>query len=978
MRPIDITAIGAFSDEMRASVPAVLAALDAAERDRADAGAVQEAFRLIHALKGAASMVGLAALGSLLNRAEALLDHAVSVGQPLDDDLIQLLRAVAPKFAEYLDRFLAGLPVGEIAGVLAAALAAPEADAVAIDEPPLDALLEMERQSFVDQIAALPVPDLRGPACTEAAVPDLPGPASTIADVDLDLGPSEAIPAELAEVFAQEAQEHLQTIARLTRHLAGSPDDRESLQELRRAVHTIKGAAGIVGYKAAARLAHRMEDFLDSWYDGTAALTPEAVRLLSTSYDALDDLIGGALDADGARRTLGALFAQFDTMAVAPAMTPAPADASVPDGRDRAAADAPAAERRRAGVDRRRNPEDRRTGGAQVVRVPFQRLGELLRLVSELVVNRSTFDEHYASLIRQVEEVKLSTHRLRRVAVKLETGYEVRALAGHLPSVDEAPQAHGFDELEFDRYTDFHLLSRELTETTTDINTISSRLTETIGDFDGDLTRLGRLTREIQDKVMEFRMVPLATLATRLERAVRVTGEECGREVALVIEGEQVALDKTLLEAMADPLMHLLRNAVDHGIEPPAERVAAGKPRRGRIAVRASHEGTDVLLEVEDDGRGLDAARIRRVAVERGYMGESEAAAMSGDDLSALVFQPGFSTADRVSEVSGRGVGMDIVKAKVARLGGRIRLQSTPGAGTTVTIRVPMTLAITRILLIRAGGQLFGLPLGAVMQIVRPEPSAITVVGTEKVIETSGRTYPLRDLAGILELPRAAETTAAQPVLIANLGGRHLALAVDEIVQSRDAVIKTLGSHLRRVPGMWGATLLGDGTVILILNPADLAGGAEEARVLKPAATRVAASESRPYSILIVDDSLSMRHVLSGAVKKAGWSPVQARDGVEALELVTRAAELPDLILLDIEMPRMDGYEFLATVRAQPAMASLPIVMLTSRGGDKHRERAMSLGATGYLVKPFQEEALLQHIDRLVRAARGRVEAAAS
>jgi chemosensory pili system protein ChpA (sensor histidine kinase/response regulator) len=381
------------------------------------------------------------------------------------------------------------------------------------------------------------------------------------------------------------------------------------------------------------------------------------------------------------------------------------------------------------------------------------------------------------------------------------------------------------------------------------------------------------------------------------------------------------------------------------------------------------------MIEVEDDGRGIDEAALVEKAVESGKIAASEATQLVRDEILALIFVPGLSTREQADDLSGRGVGMDIVKAKVSRLGGRLRLTSTPGAGTTVTIRVPMTLAITRILLVRAGGQLFGLPLGAVIHIVRPDANAVSTIGGERVIEASGRTYPLRDLAALLELPRTPENAGIKPVLVANLGGRHVALAVDEIVQSRDAVIKTLGSHLRRVPGMWGATLLGDGTVILILNPADLAGSADETRVRTPV-PRPAASETRPYTILVVDDSLSMRHVLSSAVKKAGWNPLQARDGVEALEMVTRAAELPDLILLDIEMPRMDGYEFLATARAQAALRTLPIVMLTSRGGDKHRERAMSLGATGYLVKPFQEEALLQYVDRLVRESRGRLEAA--
>lgn len=966
-RRLDIAAVAAFSEEVRVSIPAILTALDAVERDASDAASVQEAFRLVHALKGAASMVGLSALGHLLNYAEELVEAAMTTGDPFPGDLLKTLRETVPRFGEYLNAALGGRPFDELAfGLLHTYREfANQSSETGDAEAALRELLDIEQKELTLQ--------------SEPAAPPAPPP-----DYDIEIVPTEPIPAELAEVFAQEAQEHLQTIARLTVDLGGSPDDRDSLLELRRAVHTIKGAAGVVGYKGASRLAHRMEDLLDAVAEGTAVLTPDSARLLTASSDALDDLISATSDPAVLRDTFRRLLAEYDRFVTGvPAVAPidaAPAQTSEPSASFEpvadapletpaaAVAEAPVPDRRRATRDRRQGTADRRAG-SQVVRVPFQRLNELVRVVSELVLNRATFDQHYACLIDQVDELRLSTARLRRVAQKLETDYEVRALSGSLASGVPAPFSggHGFDDLEFDRYTDFHLLTRELTETASDIGTVTSRLGETIGDFDGDITRLGRLTREVQDKAMEFRMVPLVTLAARLERAVRVTAQDCGKAVDLVLEGENVALDKTLLEEMADALVHLLRNSVDHGIEPPAVRSACGKRDRGRIIVRAYHEGTDVVIEVEDDGGGLDVERIRRAAVEKGYVGEGESAQLSVEELSSFVFEPGFSTALRVSEVSGRGVGLDIVKSKVGRLGGRIRMTSRPGAGATVTVRVPMTLAITRVLLVRAGGQTLGLPLGAILQIVRADSASIAHVGVERVVNVDGRTYPLKDLAETLGLPRGAEH-GRQPVLIANLGGRQIAMAVDQIVQTRDAVVKTLGTHLRRVSGVWGATLLGDGTVVLILNPTDLAGSAEEPRVRRTKGHAAPSRERDVHNILIVDDSLSMRHVLSNMVKKAGWNALQARDGVEALEILEAAAPPPDLVLLDIEMPRMDGYEFLATVRGQKGLASLPIVMLTSRGGEKHRDKALGLGASGYVVKPFQEEALLQTMTALMHA----------
>jgi chemosensory pili system protein ChpA (sensor histidine kinase/response regulator) len=597
-------------------------------------------------------------------------------------------------------------------------------------------------------------------------------------------------------------------------------------------------------------------------------------------------------------------------------------------------------------------------------------------VVSELVINRSTFEQHHLALIEQIDELKLSTARLRRVTHKLESDYEVRALAGTNRDPSGAWFVSGigtqeFDELEFDRYTEFHLLTRELTEISSDIATIGNRVGTTIGDFDGDLTRLGRLTREVQDKTMEFRMVPLSTMATQLERTVRSAADACGKAVDLVIEGGHVSLDKSLLEQMSDPLLHLLRNAVDHGIETAERRAANGKAARGRIVIRASHQGTDVLIEVVDDGGGLDVDKIRRTAIARGYVNDSDAATIAPDSLFAYIFEPGFSTADRITEVSGRGVGMDVVKEKVTRLSGRVFITSRAGAGTTISIRVPMTLAITRVLLVRAGGETFGLPLASVIQIARPHPNAIATVGNERVFTLDGTTYPLRDLAASLGLPRSGDAPAVQPVLIANVAHQRVAVVVDEIVNSRDVVVKTLGTHLRRVQGVWGATLLGDGTVVLILNPVDLIGAAEESVVVRTqAAARGIPGDNEPYTVMIVDDSLSMRHVLSIAVKKAGWTAVPARDGVEALDILQRSTRPPDLVLLDIEMPRMDGFEFLSTVRSQPGRADLPIVMLTSRSGDKHRDKARSLGVTDYMVKPFQEEVLIRNVDRLVRASR--------
>ena len=885
--------------------------------------------------------------------------------RPAVDDADELPADADVPFALTLDDDLAGLPAfdGELAAVpddsfdtLLTALPplTPDESPLAT-ETDLTALLD---EFEADWPALAPEPSFEPPVAP-AAAPAVAARVQAPTHPELpDLVPLEAVPPDLAAVFAPEAAEHLQTIASITTSLSPDVTDRDSLQELRRAVHTLKGAAGVVGYKAAARLAHGMENLLDRLYEETAVLTPAVVRLLAATSDALDESINGASDPTALRATISRLLADYDGPGT---VATAPAAAAPPAGAPAAALESEAPDHRAerwSGSDRRVND--------QVLRVPVARLDDMVRSVSELVLNRSTFEQHYAALIAQVEELKFSAARIRKVAQRLEADYEVKALAGNTVSV----RHDGFDALEFDRYTDFHLLTRELTETASDVATISARIGDSIDDVDGDLTRLGRLTREIQDRTMEFRMLPLHTLATRLERTVRVTAETCGKSVDFALEGADVTVDKSLLDHLADPLLHLLRNAVDHGIEPPEERRAAGKPERGRIVVRAFHDGTDVVVEVEDDGRGLDRDRIRRTAIERGLVGSADAAALAPEALFEFIFAPGFSTAARVSEISGRGVGMDVVKSAVVRAGGRIQIDSRPGAGVTMSVRAPMTLAITRVLLVRAGGQTFGLPLGAVVQIVRPHPTAVTDVGGNRVLTLDGRAHVLRDLADVLGLARSPDAPASQPVLIANLAGQRVALAVDAILHSRDAVVKSLGSHLRRVPGLWGATLLGDGTVVLILNAADLGGAAAETRV-RVVSRPAAATGPQTGTVLVVDDSLSMRHVLSTTLTRAGWDVRQARDGLDALAVMHRSTHPPDAILLDIEMPRMDGYELLASVRATPALAAVPVVMLTSRGSDKHRDKASALGATGYLVKPFRDDLLIETITRVVQAARG-------
>jgi chemosensory pili system protein ChpA (sensor histidine kinase/response regulator) len=442
----------------------------------------------------------------------------------------------------------------------------------------------------------------------------------------------------------------------------------------------------------------------------------------------------------------------------------------------------------------------------------------------------------------------------------------------------------------------------------------------------------------------------------------------------LVIEGERTGLDKTVLEALADPLLHLLRNAVDHGLESPEVRLALGKSANGTVKLRAAHEGNSVVLVLSDDGAGIDHQRVRAAAVRKGLLTSEAADALTDDEATELLFRPGFSTRDEVTELSGRGVGLDVVKTRIEALKGTVSVASEAGRGTAFTVRLPLTLAVVRALLVRAAGQTFALPLEAVEQILRPDEDQIERIGRDPVVRAGGAIYPLVPLARALGVRAADAPSDARPlVVLVKAGGKRVALQVDQLLGGREVVVKSLGRQHKNLFGVSGATLLGDGTVVLILNPAELTrGGRAPVRATREAApTGTAPARSRDsLRVLLVDDSPSVRRVLTMLFTNAGWQPTAAKDGLEALELLQRGGDLPDVILTDVEMPRMDGYELLATIRAQAALAHLPVAVLTSRSAEKHRRKALDLGASAYVVKPYQDRDLLDVLRQAARAAR--------
>ncbi len=947
-RETDQELLRSFSAEANSYLLEILRGIEDFRRDPTQTERLEGAKHYAQTFKGAAAMVRLAALGDVAVRLEETIENIAAGCLLLSNEVAAAMSEVGTLIKAYLEGATGGK--SEETASLTEALrrlrhlnGSAGAERARVETPPAVAAGSLVEAGEVEEVASSPLAAAN-------------------------------ISAELLDVFLLEVEEHLRAMSLTLPALSDQPDNKELLQTIRRSTHSLKGSAGVVGFQEMARLAHRMEDLLDLLYDDQLALAPERLNLLFASTDAFEDMIAGQIDP----QTLRELYDSFEQL-----LGSHPPEAAQPQQNQtslRAIV--------KSGVAEDAAPGSLTTMLQQrtsVVRVPIEQLDAVVKLVTELIITNASFEQNLAEMQSQLDELRSSSTRLGRVTTRMEGEYEASALgrglrlaganalngipapAGSLAS-EAGATAHGFDELELDRYTEFHLLLRGLTETTNDVQTLDHELGAIRDSLESCLNRQTRLSSEVQDKVMRLRMVPLATLSSRFMRTVRTVADQSGKAVRLVLEGEETQLDKTVIEGMADPLLHFLRNAVDHGIEPAPVRQAQGKPPTGTIRLRACYEGTQIVIQISDDGAGIDPERLRVAAINGGYISPHDAARVPVEDLLSLIFLPGFSTADQVSEISGRGVGLDVARVAVHRLKGSVKVDSRPGEGATFTVWLPMTLAVMRSLMVKVSHETFAIPLVGVKQILKIGPEQIELIGKDQVVRVGETIYPLMSLAKLLSLKRPEERAHdRRPVLLMNIEDRQVAIAVDETLGKREIVVKNMGNHLRQVHGVTGATLMGNGSVVLILNLAELVREAFRPRtqLVATPAKRATTVSRRTLTVLVVDDSISVRRVLSNLIESAGWKPVQARDGLDAMEILPQLPAPPDVVLLDIEMPRMDGYEFIGALRKQKAYERTPIVILTSRAGQKHREKAFELGATDYVVKPYQDEALLGLIRQL-------------
>jgi chemosensory pili system protein ChpA (sensor histidine kinase/response regulator) len=807
------------------------------------------------------------------------------------------------------------LPMPQVAAELAQTLLQAQPLAESESETTVEALpiaaAEIDQGQMEDlQSGFVPMPEPVSP----------PPPAPLPAHDELD--------DQLLPIFLEEAAELLPQVGGILRQWRVEPDDHVVRDALKRTLHTLKGSARMAGAMVLGEAVHGMETQVVEC--GDQAATTVFLDGLETEYDHLADLVD-RLKPDYVEPE--AALAEEASDQVSPSAEQKGVDA---------AASIPAARL------------DAELHTRHSLRLKSDIMDTLLNEAGEVAIARARIENVLASYKQTAQELAANVDRLRSQLRELEIQAESQ-MHSRLSQVTESQ----FDPLEFDRFSRLQELTRQMAESVNDVSTAQDNLLSGLNETDNALQLQARMTRNLQHELMHIRMVPLDTLAERLYRVVRQTAKETGRKAQLELDGGRTELDRAVLDKIAAPIEHLVRNAVAHGIEMPDVRNEMGKTEYGELRLSARQEGNEIVITLADDGAGINLTAVRQQAEARGWLKPGEA--VEQEQLEQMLFRSGFSTAKHVTEIAGRGVGLDVVKNEIASIGGRVKLETETGKGARFTIRLPLTLALTQVVLARAGGLTWALPASLVKMVRELKVEQINALHEVGQMDIDGEVFPLRTLADLVGRKAQPEEGRFRSVLLLRAGEQRLAIRVDAMEGNYEAVVKNIGPQLARIAGISGATVLGDGRVALILNPFQLAERAHVHEVERePEVIDLA-----PL-IMVVDDSLTVRKITSRFLQREGYRVTTARDGVEALELLQE--EIPTVMLLDIEMPRMDGFEVVRNVRSKPATRDLPIIMITSRTADKHRSHALEAGVDGYMGKPYQESELLAEIQRLAGA----------
>ena len=965
--------------------------------------------RAVHTIKGAAAVIGMEDISGYAHKVEDFLDWLFEEAEQLGLETLAALTESLDALEIVIEdpALVDGGRRQEIFARLAAARAGnePVIAPAAVPETP-----GQEPISAVDwQEMAAETLEQEADALLDVAMPAVAEDAEELLAIlpEAELDPADLSAQELAAVrvvVSDEAELQLEALHQDMQSLEASisqegplePEARETLTRMQSLVLALRQGANAVGNGEIAAYAHMIAEFLQWFHSECTQASPTLVNALGDAVDVLGQLVENQSSVGwdkieavcdnlaAAQQTASGMAAIVPrSMAFQPGrgQTPAlPVEAAAsgrPEERVEAAPEKMVAERAagRAATPERTAAAAAPLGAAdaaKTIRIHQNQLDSLINLANELLVGVSGFDRNMGLFKTALEELDLTVHRLKDIALELETKFEVKALARlsrHFDRIEEARQGmrdvaglDEFDSLELDRYTRLNLIIRSLNESTIDVAAIHANLEGIHSGLGGDINRQHRVVRELQVQMMRARLSPMSSLTPRLSRTMRDVSSRLQKKVRLVMEGDTVELDRVIWEKLADPFMHLVRNSVHHGIESEEERARTDKPAIATIRIAGQREGNHVVVRYSDDGQGLDLGAIRERA--RQQMGAA-VDRLDAHQLTDLIFTPGFSTRKSIDQISGRGVGMDVVKQNVQELQGSIAVESRRGQGAQFTIRVPLTMGVIRSLLVDIDGITYGMALSDVQDIQRIERDALRENGQRFVYRSAELPlYSLALLLGRQENEEDEETPLRPLVCITETGNGLAGVHIPHIAGQKEVVLKGLGNHLRSVTGIAGAAVLGDGSVIPLLNMAELIAAYQLEQVEShiPLVQEEAAT-ARTLTIMIVDDSISIRKVMSRLVSNHGWIPVEAKDGQDAFEQLDSVQ--PDCILLDIEMPRMNGFEFLTLKNNLPEHKDIPVIMLTSRSSDKHRHKAMELGASVFLNKPTRDEDFVDAVLRL-------------
>jgi chemosensory pili system protein ChpA (sensor histidine kinase/response regulator) len=896
-----------FIDESKDILSAAAEHLEHWRDDEDGVDGIIELQREMHTLKGGARLADVDAIGDLADAMNYRLEQLIEGQIPDHQGLLTAITKAYQELTEMLESLIHGTKV----------------------QPAPKLILEVNKAGGYSE----PSTALNG---------QMPNVLETSILGDLD-----DIDAEVIEMFAEEARELIDALEEQISEWSNAPNNEKSNLEIQRILHTLKGGARLSNISGLADESHELEARLLDAQKNNESFTGELKQAVLKKQDVLLKLVDevqrlAEVPEASNSATPASTSPEVSTVSVSqPQKTSAPEAKKIPKATQKVA------------------PQE-------TIRVSSDLLESLVNLAGETSISRGRLEQQISDFGFTLEEMSATIERLREQLRRMDMETEAQVLFTAEKEGVIAPDYSDFDPLEMDRYSSIQQLSRALTESTSDLLDLRDTLSNRARDAETLLLQQSRINSELQEGLMKTRMIPFSSILPRLRRIVRQIGGELDKQVefdALNVEGE---MDRSVLERMVAPLEHMLRNALDHGIESAVQRKKSGKPESGQIILSLMREGGNIVLKMKDDGAGVNEAVVLKKAVSQGLVDKK--AKPTHQEIIQFIMLPGFSTAEKVTQISGRGVGMDVVASEIKQMGGTIEIDSTFGKGTEFTVRLPFTVSVNRALMVNTGEDFYAIPLNSIEGIVRVSPYELEEYykPDAPMYEYAGREYNLQYLGKLLHSshhPKLQGQPLPLPVILVRGTDKPMALQVDSLMGSREIVVKSLGSQFANVHGASGATILGDGSVVVILDlpalirddNAGLLGGTD----ILEAAPR---DKEKASLVMVIDDSVTVRKVTTRLLERNGYEVITAKDGVDAI--ATLQDFKPDIMLLDIEMPRMDGFEVATLVRHDERLQDVPIIMITSRTGQKHKDRAFSIGVNGYLGKPFQEHDLLENIEK--------------